>query len=218
MDLSTLSKETLIQIINDLRSQLHEQKHHLNIDIQSKKNILSKKELIIHIPVKPSIVNQTKNLYIYNLAQKKHHHKDKMLYDFNDVYIGIDDSYTNRFGGFDNYFQKIKHATHIITYKSKKEYGNEGGVFKDIFELKDINVIKDFNTFKEKSNYKPGVNMSYSAWRESEQWFEKDINSCCIYWKAKLVKEIEIPYKNSGLTTRNRFGFVKHSHEIYSKF
>ena len=205
MELSNLSKETLIQIINDLQSKL---------------DTKTKKELIIHIPPH-NYTPTSNNLYIYNLVDGDSYHKDKILYNYNKIYIGVTDKYTERFGGLDNYFQKIKQATHIITYKPKTHYKEKGGVFKDIFELNQPIIIKDINTFKQKINYEDEEHNSCDIWdgklNGKEQWFARP-DTYCILWSGKLVKEIEIPYKNSGLTVRTRFGFVKHSHKIYSEF
>jgi len=205
MELSNLSKETLIQIIKDLQSKL---------------DTKTKKELIIHTPPH-NYTGNPNNLYIYNLVDGDSYHKDKILYNYNRIYIGVTDKYTKRFGGFDNYFKKIKQATHVITYKPKTHYKEEGGIFKDIFELNQPIIIKDINTFKQKINYEGDEHNNSDIWDSKlngkEQWFARP-DTYCILWSGKLVKETEIPYKNSGLTVRTRFGFVKHSHKIYSEF
>ena len=198
MDVSSLTKETLISIIQDQQKQLHVKRLPLNPD-----DLLSKE-------------TSENILYSYNLTDGCGFNKDKILYDEGIAYIGVTDDYTRRLGGFDAYFNKVRQATHIITYKARSHYGSKGGIFKDIYKLSEPKVTTSMSDYAESTKLAVGVNIGEHGWQKKEAWWLEGARYC-IVWHAELVDEIEIPFENSGLKIRTRFGFIRREHPLYEK-
>jgi hypothetical protein len=161
------------------------------------------------------------NLYIYNLSDGDGFNKDFLLNDNYLVYIGVsmDDKYMKKYKTIEEYLNKIKNATHIIGYKPKSRYGNLGGVYKNIYKLSGPTLIKNKDEYV-KSNIisKSKLDKSFVHFIDGKyKWIDSPHNYC-IYWETTLIKEIELPRENSGLSFRTRFGFVNHHHDLYTQF
>jgi len=160
---------------------------------------------------------KNRRIYSYNLSDGDGYNKDKLLEDKNIASIGVEGYYTSRYGGFEKYLDSIRGVTHIITYKSKMRYGSLGGIFQDIHEIGEPIIIKDMETHKKYTGLSPGVDMTHKIWKGKEDWLRTKGNYG-IMWHTKLVKEITIPFKDSNIKTRTRFGYVNENNDIYKCF
>ena len=140
---------------------------------------------------------------------------DKLLEDNGIVAVGFDNKYTTRCGGYQKHIDKLQEVTHIIAYKAKKHYKSFGGVYKNIYKISNFTIIEDIEAYQKHSGISPGVDMSHELWKGKEDWYAVE-GSAAIVWDAKLVKEITIPFKDSHIRTRTRFGSVNENHEIYN--
>ena len=171
----------------------------------------NEKDLPINI-----IESTQKKLYVYNLTDGDGYNKEHLLVNHGIVYVGVSHSFLIKYGGINNYFNKLKTATHIISYKPKKHYGKDGGIFKNIYKLNKPYLITKYDDYKnsiiiEKANLDTNL-VKYMD--EQYKWMD-DPNNYCILWSAELIKEIKRPRENSGLTFRSRFGYVNNKHELY---
>ena len=223
MDLSSLSKETLISIIQDQHKVINGQQvtESNTLTQQRPVNFSDYSAPCVSIPPTPPTPptpGKKRLLYSYNLTDGDGFNKDKLLDDHNVIYIGVDDEYTSKHGGFAKYFDSIKGATHVITYKSKTHFGHKGGIFKDIYKLSEPTVITDIETFREKSKLVPGFGGADGPWMDygPEAWIGIEGNYC-ILWTTKLVTSITLPFDGSGIRIRTRFGYIKPTHDLYHK-
>ena len=153
-------------------------------------------------------------IYSYNLTDGKPYNLHKLLKDKNIAIVGVDNHFTTRYGGFEKYIDSISDATHIIPYKSKTHYGSLGGVFQNIYEIGKPTIFDDIDTYKKLTGLKPGIDIPHKIWKISVDWFKIKENHG-ILWNTKLVKEITIPFKDAGINTRVRFGYVNDTNDIY---
>ena len=117
--------------------------------------------------------------------------------------------------GINNYLKKISDATHIIPYKAKKHYGNNGGIFENIYEITNGPIIlKNSEDFIKYYTLKPGIDISKELWDIKLQWI-KDKKNYGIHWNVKLVKKIIIPKEKSYINIRSRFGRINQNNFIY---
>jgi len=139
---------------------------------------------------------------------------DKLLEDNGIVAVGFDNKYTTRCGGYQKHIDKLQEVTHIIAYKAKKHYKSFGGVYKNIYKISNFTIIEDIEAYQKHSGISPGVDMSHELWKGKEDWYKIEGNYS-ILWHAKLIKEITIPYKGSGINNCNRFCYINERHPIY---
>ena len=211
MNLSALSKETLISIIQDQQKQLDTDKSAITEPTQSPTDLLVTTDTSKNI------------LYSYNLTDGDGFNKDRVLYDEGIAYVGVSENFTKRYGGFENYYNKVKEATHMITYKPRTHYGSKGGIFKDIYKLSNPRVLTSMDEYVKVTNLTPGVTISEQTWLGKTNWWwrpwmgDNGIGTYCIVWNAELVKELDIPFEDSGLATRTRFGYIKKGHALYEQ-
>jgi len=158
-----------------------------------------------------------RKIYSYNLTDGDGYNKDKLLEDKGIASMGVEEDYTSRYGGFDKYLDSIRDVTHVIVYKSKTHYGSLGGIFQNIYEIGDPIIIKDMETHKKYTRLTPGVDITHKKWKGKEDWL-KIKGNYGILWYAKLVKEITIPFRDSNIKIRTRFGYVNENNEIYKCF
>jgi len=200
-DLTSLSKDSLIVIIKDLQNELKNNKD------------TNKKDLPTTI-----IESTQKKLAVYNLTDGDGYNKEHLLVNHGIVYVGVcnKDSFIIKCGGINNYFNKLKTATHIISYKPKKHYGKDGGVFKNIYKLNKPYLITKYDDYKNSIIIeKAKLDTNLVKYMDEQYKWMDDPNNYCILWSAELIKEIKRPRENSGLTFRSRFGYVNNKHELY---
>ena len=162
----------------------------------------------------PVIGPGDRKIYSYNLTDGDGFNKDKLLDNNNIAVFGVDNEYTSKYGGFDKYFESICDATHIITYKSKTGFGSAGGIFQNIYKIDNPIILKDIEAYQKHTGLSLS-DMTSKLWKGKEDWYAVE-GSAAIVWDAKLVKEITIPFKDSHIRTRTRFGSVNENHEIYN--
>ena len=158
-----------------------------------------------------------KNLYTYNLVDGAGYKLEFLLVEHGIVVIGV----TKKEKEIYDYFNKLKKATHIISYRPKKSYKKEGKIFKDIYKLNKPQLITNCDDYKNSLIIqKSKLDVNFSKYEDGKYKWYDDPDNYHILWTAELIKEIIIPYDNSGINNRKRFGFVSHNNKskIYTKF
>lgn len=168
-----------------------------------------------------NITPKYKNLCVYNLTDGDGYNKDLLLDKYGIVYFGINinDDRIIKIGGIENYVNKLKTATHIISYKPKKHYGINGGIFQNIYKLNELEpkIITGYDDYEKNIIIKKAkIDTKFSKYFNNNYKWILNPDNYCFLWSASLTKEIKIPFKGSKLPNRTRFGFVNSDHELYN--